>query len=157
MINAKFSWAAIRHFFLKKRGSATGISLGFSTGVLAVSLGTVAIVSNTVEENKNVEDSSVAYFAAERGLEYSLFDLSGHLGGYEVQKDSIEGRLKTSEREAKTVIEIQSRSTKDEEAAEQTITVPVKGGGSSPHDDNWNTLEKGKSSTIPLYIDNTSN
>lgn len=141
-----------RNFFSHKKGTATGISLGFSAGVLAISLGTVAVVGNTVETNKNVENSSVAYFSAERGIEYSLLDLSGHISGYELEKGEEKGNLKSRTKEAKTQMSIESRSEVD---ADDRITIPSKGRGNAEVDTEWNTLPKGKSVTIPLYIDNT--
>lgn len=150
-MNIKF----LQNFFSKKKGSATGIALGFSAGIFAVSLGTVAIVGNTVQENKNVEDSSIAYFSAERGLENSLLSLSGHLSGYEIDELSENGLLKTKNKEAKTDFSIQSRSEAD--IINKKIILPIPGNGSSPDDNEWNILKKGNPSTIPLYIDNTAN
>ena len=100
----------LKNFFEKKEGTATGIALGFSAGIMVVSLGTVSIVSNTVKENKNIEDSSVAYFSAERGIEYSLLDLSGHISGYEIEENSEKGLFKSKNKNAKTQIEIESQS-----------------------------------------------
>ena len=145
-------------FFTHKKGTATGISLAFSAGILAVSLGTVAIVGKTVETNKNVENSSVAYFSAERGVEYSLLDISGHFSGYELKDNAKNGQLETLDKEAKTKISIESRSGvgNDETEGEDTIVVPSPGRGNSVVNDGWNTLPKGQEITIPLYIDNTA-
>lgn len=147
-----------QQFFTHKKGTATGISLAFSAGILAVSLGTVAVVGKTVETNKNVENSSVAYFSAERGIEYSLLDLSGHISGYELKDGDAKGKFQTENKEAKTQISIESRSGvgNDETEGVDTIVVPSPGRGNSVVDDEWNTLPKGQGVTIPLYIDNTA-
>ncbi len=144
----------LKNFFSTQNGTATGISLGFSAGIMAVSLTTVAVVNNTVQENKNVEDSSIAYFSAERGIEYSLLDVAGHASGYEITKENKDRHLKTTEKEAKTSVLISSRSKKD--ATENKIIVPQKGTGNSKKDNNWNSISKGGTATIPLYIDNTA-
>ncbi len=151
IINSFFS-----NFFEKKRGSATGISLGFSAGVLAVSLGAVSIVSTTVETNKNVENSTISYFSAERGIEYSLLDVSGHLAGYEVSKDGANSNLQDSHQESKTQIDIKSLSTEEKNETPNQIMIPFKGGGTDTDNNSWNSLKKGSSFSIPLYTDNTT-
>jgi len=150
MIQKKTS-QIFQKFLSTKKGTATGISLGFSAGILAVSLGTVSIVGNTVQTNKNVENSTVAYFSAERGIEYSLLDLSGHISGYEISEGEEKGNLQSRTKEAKTQIEIESRS----EQKDGQILIPTQGRGNSSIDDEWNSLPAGQSITIPLYIDNT--
>jgi len=139
-------------FLTTQKGTATGISLGFSAGILAVSLGTVAIVGNTVQTNKNVENASVAYFSAERGIEYSLLDLSGHISGYEISKGDAKGNLKSRNKESKTQIEIESRSSVN---SDSQIIIPAPGRGNYSEDSEWNSLPNGNTVTIPLYIDNT--
>ena len=145
----------LKNIFKKKRGSATGISLAFSAGILALSLATVAIVINTVKENKNVENSSIAYYAAERGAEYAMFSISGHLAGYELDKDSDLGKLISKNNNAKTIIEINSQSISGADEL-KTITVPQKGSGNSESDDGFNRLSQGETRSIPLFIDNTT-
>lgn len=141
-----------KKFFGPQKGSATAVSMIFSTGILAASLGVVSLMTNTSNENKNVENSNISYFAAERGLEYALYDVSGHLPGYEIADNSDQGLLKSKITSAKTDIAIENRSASET----NTITVPSQGSGNAS-DSDWNTVSKDKSSTIPLYIDNTGN
>lgn len=144
-----------KKFFSLKKGTATGIAMGFSAGIMLVSAGAATFVMNTSEENEDLEGSVVSYYAAERGIEYAQYDVSGHLAGYEVAPiidgDENYGKLESNVHESKTRINVSSRS--DSESLE--VTLPLPGNGSSD-DEDWNSLTRGKSVTIPLYIDNTS-
>jgi hypothetical protein len=143
---------SIQNFFRTKKGTATGFALAFSAFIFALALSTVAVVMNTLQENKNVEDSSVAYFSAERGLEYALLSISGHLSGYEVGDNSEEGEVVSLINNSFTDLVVESRS----EVEDGKIVVPMAGKGSSEPSEDFNILQKGKTVTIPLYIDNTS-
>lgn len=145
-----------KNFFSLKKGTATGIAMGFSSGIILVSAGATTFVINTLEENRDLEGSVVSYYVAERGIEYALYDVSGHLPGYEVKPD-IEtgneyGRLKGTGRQSKTEVEVSSRA----ESVNTIVTLPIQGKGSDPTDNDWNILSAGKTISIPLYIDNTA-
>lgn len=114
-------------FLSTQKGTATGIALAFSAGIMTLSLTTVVVVNHTMESNKNIQNASSAYFAAERGIEYALLDIAGHASGYENPNENLSGN-----NDSTTDIEIESQST-----------------------NNWNTINQGEGSTIPLYIDNT--
>lgn len=137
----------LRDFFTKKKGSATGISMGFSAGIFLVAAGTVSFVGNTQKENAELEGATVSYYAAERGLENALLEVYGHLPGHEVE----DSKLRSSEKEAVSVFTVSSRS----QETEGVITLPAPGNGNSKQNNEWNTLPQGEPISIPLYIDNT--
>lgn len=150
----------IKKLLSKKRtskGTAIGISLALTSGVLIAAVGVSSVI---VEGTKNVSDvdrSNKAYFAAERGIEYSLYDISGHLGGYEVGNPEFNDPNAQSylpDSQSVSAWRIQSKIEVDE--ITNTIHIPPKQTEHWEDEENWGKIPWKGSVSIPLYIDNTA-
>lgn len=168
----KQSFTGIKNFFTRferlatKKGSVVGLSLTMTSGIFLMAAGSAAFVVNTNQANSKIEQSNVAYFAAERGMEYSLYDISGHLPGYEVDQNSDYGNMRLKTSATRTSVGINSRTYKSSSAENnqlEELSIPIQGKGDSSlriegvdPSENWNELRHGGVVTVPLFLDNTS-
>ncbi|MEI7510868.1 MAG: hypothetical protein WCJ84_01780 [Candidatus Peregrinibacteria bacterium] len=138
-----------------KKGTVVAMSLAMVSAFLLMSAGAMTVVRESRVVGSQVEKGNNSYFAAERGMEYALYDISGHQMGYEVDENSACGTncynvSKAKKTGSETTIDIKSLSNAP---IGNIITIPNQETSTPSDNINWNSISSGSEAKIPLFRD----